>query len=228
MANNCLLEKYVGVVSNNNLHGINEFFIDVKPRSGSVTNYFQFSFYSYTPNTEKVTFTVIGNGGIATSSAGLDNPLTTISISKDNSVHSIFCSNGDYRIKVTGKYYIGETLKINPNGANNGLCIINLEDIAYCEYITTLYLLNTDSYGDISNLGKLTALATFYGGTSKISGTIESFVQAQRAAGRTSTSSAITFSASSTQVTFDGGPLESSTLSWTASTITLGSKTIDA
>lgn len=89
--------------------------------------------------------------------------------------------------------------------------------------------------GELSQLGSLVNLTTIKlaqnsGYDSLISGTIESFVAAQRLAGRT-TESGISCVFNHTNITFNGSLVSSSsvkTLSWTATTITYDGVTIEA
>lgn len=82
--------------------------------------------------------------------------------------------------------------------------------------------------GDIVKLGALTALTNFAFGNSHCSGTIESWVQAQRANGRT-TGSVTGNSLNGSNVTFNGSTANAKGgVSWTATTITMNGITIDA
>ena len=92
--------------------------------------------------------------------------------------------------------------------------------------LTNLDVGQTSVSGDISKLGNLTKLTNLALGQTSVSGDIESFVQAQRAAGRSSaslTGSSINWG----EVTFDGS-LTKGGLSWTSTTITMNGKTINA
>ena len=92
--------------------------------------------------------------------------------------------------------------------------------------LETLQLNRTSVSGGISKLGNLTKLTNLALGQTSVSGDIESFVQAQRAAGRSSaslTGSSINWG----EVTFDGS-LTKGGLSWTSTTITMNGKTINA
>ena len=92
--------------------------------------------------------------------------------------------------------------------------------------LTNLDVAQTSVSGDISKLGNLTKLTNLALGQTSVSGDIESFVQAQRAAGRSSaslTGSSINWG----EVTFDGS-LTKGGLSWTSTTITMNGKTINA
>lgn len=85
---------------------------------------------------------------------------------------------------------------------------------------------------DISVLGKFTKLKTMDIADAPVVGTVESFVAGQRAAGRTTGSIQCGYKMGS-KVTFDGteipvGDYSAKTLSWTATTITLGDQTINA
>lgn len=88
--------------------------------------------------------------------------------------------------------------------------------------------LDSNVSGDIVKLGALTDLTNFAFGKSKCSGTIESWVQAQRANGRT-TGSVTGNSSNISNVTFNGirGNAKGG-VSWTATTITMNGITIDA
>lgn len=95
---------------------------------------------------------------------------------------------------------------------------------------TKLTDIELDSHvsGDIVKLGALTALTNFAFGFTKCSGTIESWVQAQRANGRT-TGSVTGNSTNGSNVTFNGSKDNAKGgVSWTATTITMNGITIDA
>ena len=92
--------------------------------------------------------------------------------------------------------------------------------------LTSLSLANTQVTGDIINLGSLINLTNIGIGNCNINGTIESFVQAQRSAGRSSaqiTGSSINWG----KVTFNGSSTKG-LLSWTSTTITMNGVTINA
>ena len=100
------------------------------------------------------------------------------------------------------------------------------------EAITTLYMYNSKISGDISAFGRFVNLNQMSFSATDISGSVESFVQAARAAGRTSFANseqknwyfnnAITFNGNAVG---GGGKND---FSWTATTITLGGVTITA
>ena len=92
--------------------------------------------------------------------------------------------------------------------------------------LTNLDVGQTSVSGDISKLGNLTELTNLALGLTSVLGDIESFVQAQRRAGRSSASingSSLNWG----KVTFDGS-LAKGKLSWTSTTITMNGKTINA
>ena len=92
--------------------------------------------------------------------------------------------------------------------------------------LTSLSLSYTRITGDIINLGNLVNLTNIGIGKSGIGGTIESFVQAQRSAGRNSAQ--ITGSSANWgEVTFNGSSTKGP-LSWTPTTITMNGVTINA
>lgn len=96
--------------------------------------------------------------------------------------------------------------------------------------LNTLSLSNSaDILGDIKSLGKCTKLTNLSVAGTGVSGTLEDFVKAQRAAGRTAESTGITVYAANTNVTFNGIKQPSQlNLTWTANTITFGSTTVNA
>lgn len=110
----------------------------------------------------------------------------------------------------------------------------NLGDLADLTLLEELRAGKATNYisGDISVLGKLTALTTFYmSGNNNITGTLESFVAAQRTNGRTTESTGINFAWGLYGVTFNGAAISrthSCTLTWTADSITYDGVTISA
>lgn len=102
-----------------------------------------------------------------------------------------------------------------------------------CPTITYLDISNTDIRGDISAVGycgNLSTLSAFYGMNNKITGSIEGLVSVLRESKTSGSIDVGNYGCAS--VTFDGNPLpnslSSSTLSWTASTITFNGVTINA
>ena len=92
--------------------------------------------------------------------------------------------------------------------------------------LTSLSLSYVQSTGDIINLGGLVNLTNIGIGGTNISGTVESFVRAQRSAGRSSaqiTGSSMNWG----KVTFNGSSTKGP-LSWNSTTITMNGVTIDA
>mgnify|MGYP003307004516 CR=1 FL=1 len=117
----------------------------------------------------------------------------------------------------------------------NSIVTGDISDFVNCLNLKTLDLYAARVGGDISSIGSLTKL-TNLDFSSRMTGTIEAFVQAQRAAGRT-TCSGITslYLYANNNITFDGKPLLTtvgteyqSTISWTETTITVKDTTITA
>lgn len=111
----------------------------------------------------------------------------------------------------------------------------DISDFANCKLLNTLHTQFSGVKGTLSSIGGLTKI-TAMNLSSGIEGTIESFVQAQRAAGR-KTCSGITsqYLYSCTKITFAGKPLQDtvgveymSKISWTETTITVKDATITA
>jgi hypothetical protein len=109
-----------------------------------------------------------------------------------------------------------------------------LDSLADCTAITNLQLTaqNKITPSDIAVLGKLTNLTTLGIGTTNTYGTIESFVARQRGAGRTTCDgiSCNYIGADNPNLTFNGthAPITTPlTLSWDATTISLGGVTIN-
>ena len=114
-----------------------------------------------------------------------------------------------------------ETLQLNRTRVSG-----DISRLGNSTKLTILALGQTSVSGDISKLGNLTKLTNLALGQTSVSGNIESFVQAQRSAGRSSaslTGSSINWG----EVTFDGS-LAKGGLSWTSTTITMNGKTINA
>ena len=114
-----------------------------------------------------------------------------------------------------------ETLQLNRTSVSG-----DISKLGNLTNLTNLDVAQTSVSGDISKLGNLTKLTNLALGQTSVSGDIESFVQAQRAAGRSSaslTGSSINWG----EVTFDGS-LTKGGLSWTSTTITMNGKTINA
>jgi hypothetical protein len=100
-------------------------------------------------------------------------------------------------------------------------------DIAGLTALTKINLMRAQEVdGSFESLGKCTALTDIKIAETHIGGTVEAFVARQRGAGRT-TASNIAIALALT--TFNGSPVthNSTTLSWTATTITFNGVTID-
>ena len=109
----------------------------------------------------------------------------------------------------------------------------NLKDFVRFTKLQNLLLSNSNSnviVGILSDLGTLTELKTItVGGQRYITGSIEDFVRANRASGRTSCDNFMLY-CSFNQFTFNGNPINATTvtLRWTDTTITVNDTTITA
>lgn len=93
--------------------------------------------------------------------------------------------------------------------------------------IGTLYVGFSSIKGDISELGALIKLDKIDTSNTNVTGSLESFVVAQRSSGR-SICNGITFLNTQTNLTFNGVAIDANgSLSWTASTMTYNGTTVD-
>lgn len=93
--------------------------------------------------------------------------------------------------------------------------------------ILTLYVGNSSIKGDISELGALIKLERIDTSNTNVTGSLESFVVAQRSSGR-SICNGITFLNPQTNLTFNGVAITANgSLSWTASTMTYNGTTVN-
>lgn len=94
--------------------------------------------------------------------------------------------------------------------------------------ISTLYVNQSSIRGDISELGALVKITKIDVSNTNVTGSLESFVKAQRAAGRT-TCADIQFQNTQTNLTFNGSNITNNgNLSWTSNSITYNKQTITA
>lgn len=108
-----------------------------------------------------------------------------------------------------------------------------LSDLAKFTSLSTLNIgKNEEITGELSDIGGLTSLTSLsLGDISGIGGTVEAFVAAQRAAGRTTCAGITAAYIGTTSVTFNGASIASASntsISWDATTITVGGTTITA
>lgn len=103
----------------------------------------------------------------------------------------------------------------------------DISSFSDCVKLKTLSIGTSDVYGDISSV--VSPLTSFNCNNTKITGTIESFVQTQRSHGRTSGSCLFEYGYPSS-VTFNENVIEAGkdTLTWTSTQITCKNKTITA
>ena len=102
MANNCLVTKLKDVVDNENLLKLDEFMIDVY-QVESPTNQSQAVFFTEPGIDANFECTIIGDGYF-TQTYGGSSIGKTVTLSKTN--YTVYCSNGNYKIKVTNKYAV--------------------------------------------------------------------------------------------------------------------------
>lgn len=94
--------------------------------------------------------------------------------------------------------------------------------------VSTLYVDQSSIEGDISELRALVKLDKIDVSNTNVTGSLESFVKAQRAAGRT-TCEKIQFQNTQTNLTFNGSNITNNgNLSWTSNSITYNEQTITA
>lgn len=112
------------------------------------------------------------------------------------------------------------------------ICVCNhitgdISSFSDCVKLQTLSIGTSDVYGDISSV--VSPLTTFNCNNTKITGTIESFVQTQRSHGRTS-GSCLFENGYPSSVTFNANKIEAGkdTLTWTSTQITCKNQTITA
>lgn len=93
--------------------------------------------------------------------------------------------------------------------------------------VSTLYVNNSSIGGDISELGALIKLTSIDVSNTNVTGSLESFVVAQRSSGR-SICDGITFQNTQTSLTFNDAAITANgSLSWTASTMTYNGTTVN-
>lgn len=93
--------------------------------------------------------------------------------------------------------------------------------------VSTLYLNQSNIEGNISDLGALIKLTKIDVSNTNVTGSLESFVVAQRSSGR-SICNGITFQNTQTNLTFNGVAITANgSLSWTASTMTYNGTTVN-
>ena len=93
--------------------------------------------------------------------------------------------------------------------------------------VSTLYVNKSNIEGNISDLGALIKLERIDTSNTNVTGSLESFVVAQRSSGR-SICNGITFQNTQTNLTFNGVAIDANgSLSWTASTMTYNGTTVN-
>lgn len=170
------------------------------------------------------------------------------------SIADIKVSAGTYKLVVKDKYNLTQIAFRGTNDNDLRPCVsFNIEELEPCTELTVLSLSRTKCYGDIkyisgltsmsfvdvnytdvtgdiASLGKMTNLTNWSIANSKLIGSIENFVKAQRANGRTVFSTGIPSHIYNTNITFNGVKVSSNPadkLTWTENTITLGSVTVN-
>lgn len=141
-------------------------------------------------------------------------------------------SANSYAIEISNKYNI-ELLNMS-NSSTSYRVLEYTPTFGYMPNLKTLYIINCSIVGDFAELlGRCIGLEDVKIGNNSITGSIETFVSAQRKNGRTTCESFIigNFNSGSNNITFKNSkPATNSTLtlSWTENTITLGGVTENA
>ena len=133
----CLKEKLKGIVNNNSLkkYGV----LNIYHKNGTGISKMILSASSTR------TISIIGSGHF-TDSTGAQNLGTSTSIGINR--QDLYVSDGDFHVEIPDKYSI-VTLSINNNNISLG---IDIEDLAYSDSVTGLFITRTLSKGDVSNL----------------------------------------------------------------------------
>lgn len=267
--NNCLVEKYKGVVNNDNLAklGVLKLFANTVLNTGSQvvllnisgehiikicnTNEYVVSAWSGCTKIDDHTVKCTGNGAIIMSAeceailevqgkydiedfsvdnvtdiqGGVDSFYTTLeTLSLTKNLMSLTTSSFKKFSNIT-ELRLGNTFVSLVGELND---FVGLSSLA----VIVANSGNNKITGNIHEIGHLTSLNTVnLTGNTSIVGSIESFVAAQRANGRTTESTGINLGWGLTNVTFNGessARSHNSTLTWTADTITYDGVTISA
>ena len=251
----CLVTKLKASVNNDNLRKLGVFSFSMTPANAA---YFEFSAESALNVSGLPSLTVGGtlinpqpykyNGDGTSKRVTLQQGVkNTIEITNNHTISSLFFNKNaadgfDSDLFGELKYLTGLTRLEIIN--SNKDAIYNFEDLSDLTLMTRINVQNSSGIGDIAkSFGKMTALTKLQiGGTyCHVNGSLESFVQAQRAAPvpRTAESTGINVSyIYQTKVTFDGELItqtyggNGAVLTWDASSITLtlggNSKTVTA
>lgn len=238
---NCLVTKLKASVNNENLPILNtvKFFKDEVQSSYNVNLYIQL-----VPADGKTLTAYLSDGKVFLDNSG--NPMSnTLTISSSNIIHVPLDSCTMY---IKNKNNIKNFFSTFYNFS------VPLSEFSYCTNIEVLKLylsgdtkdisMNTkivefNSYtqskvsGNLSDFGKCTSLAKLNINSNKFDGSIEAFVAAQRANGRTSVSSSspIEITLTHSLVTFNGQDASKARIAnlyWDGTTITYDGETITA
>jgi hypothetical protein len=238
---NCLVTKLKASVDNDNLPILNtlKFFKDWVQSSYN-TNYY----INVTPADGKTLEASLADGKVFLDNSG--NPSTnTLTITYSYFVHvpldrcTMFIKN-KADIKKVQSTFTDFTIPLSEFSYCTNIEIIRLyvsgdtKDISMNTKLVEFYSQYQHSIsGNISDFGKCTSLEKLEINSNRFAGSIEAFVAAQRANGRTSVSSSsqIAVTLTSTPVTFNGGNASrarAANLYWDATTITYDGVTITA
>lgn len=238
---NCLLTKCKGIVNNDSLVALGV--LRIKVTQETITNYDQqklvvkgMGVKISTPGANNVATSIDGNGNLV-------NPQESITLANDL-MTTLWFSNGNYNIEIDSKYELVH-LYCTMSNSLTPIFKFDLSDLSYCKALTslapfkgtgsfeyikdltnlnTLYLIGPNFTGSIDDLGALTLLNNLqiYGGSS-ITGSIESFVAAQRSHERTETDTPINCDYLMCYIPFHGYTVSTTlrriNLSWTATKI---------
>lgn len=238
---NCLVTKLKASVNNDNLPILNtmKFFKDWVQSSYN-TNYY----VNVIPADGKTLTAYLSDGKVFLDQSG--NPMSnTLTITSSNFVHvpldrcTMFIKN-KADIKKVQSTFTDFTIPLSEFSYCTNIEIIRLylsgdtKDISMNTKLVEFYSQNHNGIsGNISDFGKCTSLTVLTVNSNRFAGSIEAFVAAQRANGRTSVSSSspIAVALTGANVTFNGGnasKARAANLYWDATTITYDGETITA
>lgn len=239
--NKCYVTKLKEVVNDNSLPYVGYAVANVN-LSAEKSMYF-----GVDTSVNSVKIKIVGNGAI-TSLGGVSTNVKEAQVSHGQ---SFVLSQGTYQL-LFDKYY-AVPLSFPTDGSitidaadfnkslyskDSNLSLIrivygNVKGMGSLKNVKTLNFQSCDKlYGDIAELGTCTGLTELWLNGTQVSGNIEDFVKAQRAAGRTSCDSLNIPYAAETLVKWKGNGVTTSVyqnkLSWTSNSITFKDETISA
>lgn len=198
MSNNCLLSKLKAAVDNPMLKGLNEFEMDARYTESS--NPIVQSFTIQMTTSESGTIYVTEGGAFAESLEALEtNPLTSLSYT---GAKTLYFKNANYKIRIADKSKIRTLASSTETYTRLRVVMPTVEQLSYlpiCTKITIvgvnfeeditelrglpaltdLRFMHNNAFGDIQGLAKFKGLTTLRLDDTKLTGTLESFLEAQ-------------------------------------------------